>query len=785
MSLLARLIILVSLAVLPALAIQGYDQYEKRRIRSAQIHDEALRLSHVVSAELDRIAEGARLLLAALAENPDVVEGRWEACTAALGHLLAKSESYRNIVIAEPDGRVVCAARPDTVGRDARRLASFPYIMAADGFTIGVLDSGPQTGARLLTMGGLLRDPQGRVRGAAWVALSLDWLAEHFEDRFSGPAATLLVADRLSNILIRLPQPEKYVGEKLSGQYGALMTAADYGTADIVGVDGVERILGYSPFAVPPTNLYVGVGLTRSVVFAALNRETEIAAALTVLSAVLALIAAWGVGTVFVRRPVQSLLTVGWRWSAGDYAARAEVPHPQSEFGRLARAFNAMAAQLQRRQAEREATERQLRDFNEALERGIAERTAELVAANDRLAAEMEERARTEETLRQAQKMDAVGQLTGGVAHDFNNILTVIGGSLDLLQRRIAALGDAGMTRHIEAARRGVDRAASLTQRLLAFARRQPLDPRPLNLNRLITGMSDLLRRTLSETVVIETVLTPGLWTVLADANQLENAVLNLAVNARDAMPHGGKLTIETANVTFDAAYAAANPDASPGQHVMIAVTDTGSGMPPDVAARAFEPFFTTKDVGQGTGLGLSQVYGFIKQSGGHVKIYSEPGLGTAVKIYLPRLATGLAAAESEPAGAAAPAAARGETVLVVEDDEDVRAYAVELLTELGYRVLAAADSDAAMLLLGEHPEIDLLFTDVGLPGGTNGRQLADAAHVLRPDLKVLFTSGYPRNAIVHHGRLDPGVDLLGKPFTLATLGPKLRQVLDRAPARA
>jgi len=388
------------------------------------------------------------------------------------------------------------------------------------------------------------------------------------------------------------------------------------------------------------------------------------------------------------------------------------------------------------------------------------------------------ERRRIEEQLRQSQKMEAVGQLTGGVAHDFNNLLTVIMGNLDNLRHLMP--DNAETRRMIEAIMRAAGRAATLTHRLLAFARRQPLEPKSIEVNRLVAGMSDLLHRSLGEGIVIETVLAGGLWRTLADPNQLENALLNLAVNARDAMPLGGKLTIETANAFLDEAYAGAHDDVRPGQYVLIAVSDTGTGMSREVAEKAFEPFFTTKEVGQGTGLGLPQVYGFVKQSGGHVKIYSEPGEGTTVKLYLPRLAATAgraieSAAEPEPADEATST----ETVLVVEDDEDVRSYSAEILRGLGYRVVEAATGPAALHLLDAEAEVALLFTDVGLPGGLNGRQLADEARRRRPDIKVLFTTGYARNAIVHQGRLDPGVELLVKPFTAASLGAKVQQMLQ------
>ena len=423
-----------------------------------------------------------------------------------------------------------------------------------------------------------------------------------------------------------------------------------------------------------------------------------------------------------------------------------------------------------------------MRDLAAELERRVHERTLELECANASLIAEAAQRQSAEEQLRQAQKMEVVGRLTGGVAHDFNNLLTIISGSLDLLRRRIVSGADTRVDRLIDHAVEGANRAATLTQRLLAFSRQQPLAPELIDANKLVAGMSELFRRTLGENIAVETVLAGGLWRTHADPNQLENVLLNLAVNARDAMPDGGKLTIETANAHLDETYAAVRAEVVAGQYVMIAICDTGVGMTPQVIAKAFEPFFTTKPVGKGTGLGLSQVYGFAKQSGGHAAIYSEPGLGTTIKVYLPRIMssnlTSNDAAPIIPMIAEAPA--RGLTVLVVEDEDGVRAFSVAALEEAGYKVLAADDGPGGLSLLDANPEVKLLFTDVVLKGPLNGRKVADEALRRRPGLKVLFTTGYTRNAIVHHGRLDEGVDLIGKPFTAGALTQKVRRVLEK-----
>jgi PAS domain S-box-containing protein len=391
---------------------------------------------------------------------------------------------------------------------------------------------------------------------------------------------------------------------------------------------------------------------------------------------------------------------------------------------------------------------------------------------------DLTERRNSEERLRQAQKMEAIGQLTGGVAHDFNNLLTVISGNLEILLRR-APEDAADLRRPANAALHGAMRAAVLTQRLLAFARRQPLEPKVLSLNELVGGMSEMLRRTLGETITVETILGAGLWLAFVDMSELEAAILNLAINARDAMSEGGKLSIETTNLYLDDNHAAA-ADVAAGQYVGLFVRDTGTGMTAETLSKAFDPFFTTKEIGQGTGLGLSQVYGFIRQSGGHVRIESEIGIGTTIKMYLPRHhANDAAGADPASAPGEKVPRAKSETVLVAEDDGDVRAFTVEQLRDLGYRVIEAADGRGALQLLDSHREIALLFTDVGLPGGMNGRQLADEARRRRADLKVLFASGYARNAIVHNGRVDPGVELLTKPFTYVALAAKIRHVLD------
>jgi signal transduction histidine kinase len=419
-----------------------------------------------------------------------------------------------------------------------------------------------------------------------------------------------------------------------------------------------------------------------------------------------------------------------------------------------------------------------------AMIRDARRRSVEMESARDEargaaevIRQEMAAREAAEGQVRQMQKMESIGQLTGGIAHDFNNMLAIVIGSLDLARRRI---GDPDkLERLLDNAREGAERAAALTARLLAFSRQQPLAPVAIDANKMVGNMSELLRRTLGEQIEVETVLAGGMWRTYADPSQLENAIINLAVNARDAMPEGGRLTIETGNAHLDDEYARTRNEVSPGQYVVICVTDTGTGMDAATMERAFDPFFTTKEVGKGTGLGLSQVFGFVKQSGGHVGIYSELGEGTTVKLYLPRFA-GPAAEGPDPGRhtASLPEGRADEIILVVEDEQRVRHFSVDALRELGYTAISAANGREALEQLALQPQIALLFTDVVMPE-MNGRRLADEARALRPDLPILYTTGYTRNAVVHNGMLDAGVAFLPKPFTISQLAWKVREVLD------
>lgn len=583
--------------------------------------------------------------------------------------------------------------------------------------------------------------------------------------------------DRVANIIQSVVQPEWLIGV---GDRNGMYLARSRNHQEFTGKPGVPSFLAQAsgtsgsfvsedPFGNDILVGYMRPALSQWLIAASIPQkqiEQPLRKALWLLTGfgVLALAVASAIALWlwrFIARPLEALAAASRQ--IGHRGANFEIRTPLREFSAVGHALSSAAREVQ-------AT-------NDALEAAVEARTRELAQANAQLTAQMAAREAAESQIRQMQKMEAVGQLTGGIAHDFNNMLSIVTSALGLLQMRLDR-GETDVRKYIDAAIEGSDRAAALTRRLLAFSRQQPLAPEVVDINRLVTGMSELLQRTLGETIRIETVLAGGLWRTHADASQIENAIVNLAVNARDAMPDGGRLTIETANASLDENYILEHEGVSPGQYVLIAVTDTGSGMPPDVVSRAFDPFFTTKKVGLGTGLGLSQVYGFVKQSSGHIKIYSEPGQGTTIKIYLPRYY----GADTPPPNARAtrpmPAGSSTDVILVVEDEERLRQMTVDTLVELGYSVFDAGHARDALAIIDAHPEITLLFTDIMMPD-VNGRKLADEAVKRIPGLLVLFTTGFTRNAVVHNGVLDAGVNFLPKPFSMEDVADKIRQILS------
>ena len=601
------------------------------------------------------------------------------------------------------------------------------------------------------------------------------------EDLPSGWIGSLV--DRNGIVAVRTERQEDFVGKLTSADFRS-HTVDDAGRYYGRNRVGQDILVGYGKSKL--TGWTAAVVVDRQLAEAPLQRSIMILFGLGLVLGLPVVGIALGVG----RRVDRAMRRLGEGAEAIGQGSPVEaIATPILEVNRIGAALATAALQLQARTREREVAELALRDLNLALENRVAARTQELNDANRALIGEMQSRETAEAQLRQLQKMEAVGQLTGGIAHDFNNMLAIVIGSLNLIRKRMAR-GESDIERFIDVATDGANRAASLTQRLLAFSRQQPLAPEPIDANKLVSGMSEILRRTLGGGIRLETVLAGGLWRTHADVSQLENAILNLAVNARDAMPDtdagSARLTIETANAHLDEAYAR-SVEISPGQYVLVAVTDSGTGISPEVLAKVFDPFFTTKPVGKGTGLGLSQVYGFVRQSKGHARIYSEPGQGTSVKLYLPRFYGEGEAAGSSRDGhlmAAPPLGDRGEIVLVVEDEEALRLLSVEALRELGYSVRHAESGAAALHVLDAQPDIALLFTDIVMPD-MNGRRLAEEAIRRRPELKVLYTTGFTRNAVVHNGVLDPGTHFLPKPFSMQQLASKVRGVLDHAPEPA
>ncbi len=615
-----------------------------------------------------------------------------------------------------------------------------------------------RTSGRLFTAIGVPVVRDGTVKWALVASLYSRQFASITQEPGVPKDWVLSVVDRGGRIMVRSHNNEQFAGKLLVPELVRHMQAHDTRIVRTESLEGIPLIstFQYAPFSGWAAAVGMPVRALEAPMRDALWRLAIAAAAFTALAILLAFIISHYLNS-----------TIGALTGAASALGRgAVIEQPDS----AVREFNEIGAVLER-------TSRVLRGLTSNLEAQVVERTSELSATNTRLTSEIKLRMETEAQLVQMQKIEAIGQLTGGIAHDFNNMLSVVLGSLRLMQRRLQR-GDTAVEKYVDAAIEGANRAANLTSRLLAFSRQQPLAPEVTDCNKLIAGMGEILRRTIPESIQIETVLAGGLWRTFADAPGLENGIINLAVNARDAMPNGGKLTIETANAALDDAYAATKLDLKAGQYVMIAVADTGSGMPPDVIARAIDPFFTTKPAGQGTGLGLSQVHGFIKQSGGHVAIYSEPGHGTTVKLYLPRhFGQDDAATRRSIRGSDVPLSENHETVLVVEDDADVRRLTVDMLQELGYATLEADNADRALAQLDAHPDVALMVTDVVMPG-MNGRLLANEVRKRRPGLPVLFTTGYTRNAIVHHGVLDPDVHVIIKPYTLETLALNVRALL-------
>ncbi|TCH98778.1 response regulator [Roseococcus sp. SYP-B2431] len=737
MSIRTRLLLLVLCAALIPIFLIG--------VRFVSDRDKAIRLAttgltveaKAAAAALNERIRGTAQLEYGLARARDLDTTDRAACSAFLAAVLLEHPQYTGLLTILPNGQLFCDAMSTGRSLDLRDRRYFQRAIANPG-TLAVQPAfGRLSGAAVLQ---IAFAPPARDGVPPFVLLaSLD--LDRFLRDLLAPGTDMLLLTGDGTVLSWLPlennsdrQGAQITGEPL---FAFARAHPNGGAGQVKDLDGTDRIWATASVRVTEgPGLHVLIGRpTEALTGPANERLVEEITALAAVT-VLLVLGVWLLAEIAIRRQVLRIGGMAARLEEGDLQARIPEPHPRGELGGLMKQLNRTAEAIQRQHAAIEELNRRLG---------------------------------------QAQRMEAVGQLTGGIAHDFNNLLTVLLGNAEFL---VDELADRPESRELALSMvLAAERGAELTRSLLAFARRQPLAPQAVDANRLVLGMEGLLRRTLGGHIEYRITLNPALWPAMVDPAQLESALLNLALNARDAMPSGGALTIETSCTHLDEAYAGGDAEVQPGDYVMVAVSDSGAGMTPETLAQAFEPFFTTKEVGKGTGLGLSMVYGFVRQTGGHIRLYSELGQGTTVKLYLPRADTAPAAAEpARPM--AAPGA--GEVVLVVEDNDLVRAHVVSEVKALGYTTVSAASGAEALHLVHDRERrIDLLFTDVVMPGGLSGPDLARLALEARPELKVLYTSGYTENSVVHNGRLDPGVPLLTKPYRRQELARKLREVLE------
>jgi len=753
----AIILALVAVLVIPGILFAGYLLTEYARSERARYTLEGIGVARGAATVLDRDLQGLQTTLQTLATSTFLAAGDIEHLYAQARRV--KSFSGVDIALRTIEGQQIFNTRREygTVLPVTPYSVDHRAIETGEPVVTNVVSS-VTSGRPIIAIVLAVASNDGTR-----YLMHVSTLTDHFFDVIKDAAPshwTIGVGDANGVYVTRSENHAEFTGKPGVPSYIAM---ADQHEGSFIGSDafGDPVLVSYTHTAIG--NWLVAANIKQSIVAASLRTALlNLATFGAVILLLSSLVALWL--WRFVARPLESLAAASR--AVGTRHPPARVETHLREFAEVQDALSFAAEQV--------------RAQNELLEAKVEERTQELAQVNKELIAQMTARERAEGELRQFQRIEAVGQLTGGIAHDFNNMLSIVLSSLSLIQRRLDR-GDTDIQRFVNSALEGVNRAKTLTSRLLAFSRLQPLAPDVLDANRLVSGMSELLRRTLGEAIHIETVLGGGLWKTFADAPQLENAIVNLCINARDAMPDGGRLTIETANAFLDEEYCRANEGTTPGQYVLLAVTDTGIGMDAETVEHAFDPFFTTKKTGMGTGLGLSQVYGFVKQSKGHIKIYSERGHGTTIKIYLPRYYGEDSALAADPmAGrrdARLPAGSLSEVILVVEDEERLRQLTSDSLRELGYTVYQAGHAREALELLHQHPEICLLFTDIVMPD-VNGRKLADEVQARRPDIRVLYTTGFTRNAVVHNGILDTGVNFIAKPFTMEDLAAKVRAIL-------
>ncbi len=737
MSLRTRLLILVIAAMLVPAILVGLRFAQNRASEINAARENLSATSDDISSDLDEKIQGTAQLHYGLARARDLDTSDKAACSAFLSAVREEYPQFTGILTINPDGSLFCDSLRTNRTLDLRDRQYFKQALVANGVVTLEPVFGRLTGISVLQIAYPVRSESGVLKFIVLASFNLQKFAEFHDKRLSSDKEILLV-DRKGMVLVAPAAKDWTVPTGASIANTELFRFAVAPNRERIGeVTGRDGRTQVWAVARSPSNrdagLYVMVGLSKDGLVAAANRRLYEDLAMLAVASLLLLAGVWLLATLGVGRQVGRLAAMATKLGLGDLGARIPGPHPRGELGGLMTLLNSTAESLEHQRA-----------------------------AIDEL----------NQKLSQSQKMEAMGQLTGGVAHDFNNLLTVILGNAEYLAERLAANKE--LHRIADNIATAAERGSDLTRSLLAFARKQPLMPQDIDIGQKILGMEQLLRRTLGEHIECEFLLDSGLWPASVDPGQLAAALLNLVLNARDAMPEGGRLTVEVRNIALDESDVDVNGEARPGDYVMVAVTDTGSGMNAEVAGRAFEPFFTTKEVGKGTGLGLSMVYGFAKQSGGSMQIHSEPGRGTAVKLFFPRI-------DATQGNAAKPVdrvtlPSGGETILAVEDDDMVRSYVEKELAELGYRVITARNGPAALEILRGPEEIHLLFTDVVMPGGMFGPELARQALLLRPTLKVLFTSGYSEQPVQP---LDGSeAKILNKPYRRSDLASMLRLML-------
>jgi signal transduction histidine kinase/CheY-like chemotaxis protein/HAMP domain-containing protein len=853
MTIFSRLLTLLAVALLPAIAIQTYNEVELRRTRQVEVQNQALNLAKLAAKEQQQIVQGIRQVLIALSELPAIKARDSKACNAALVGMKSRFPAFLTFLVTDQNGEPFCDTNRDRRPVNVSGRAYFADALKTGAFTVGEFAIGLSIHRKLIHFALPFYRDDGRIGGVVIAPLGLDWLADYIAQMDVPAGDALAITDRNGTYLARYPDNSKFVGRKLAIGGKEPNDGRPF-AADLVDVDGVERIVGFSALGPDSGGLRVSFGLDKTKAFAEIQRRTRHDILLITLSVMIVFVLMLLGAQQFIHRPLGLLVGAAHQWRLGNYAGRVNI-RDKSEIARVAEAFNTMADALERRERELSEARKRAEDaaarltmvfesttdsiviidrdwrisfFNQRASTQIAE-GRELVGMNlqealldafdteilsqfreaasgrrpvsfelhcprhdvwyainafpsgDGLAIffrdvtdqkrAIEARQLIEEQLHQSQKMESVGQLTGGVAHDFNNLLAVVSANLELIE---CAVDEGNIRRFAASALRATDRGAKLTAQLLAFSRRQKLNPKLVDANELISEFQGLIRQAVGEGCEVRLRTDKRLWLCLVDPSLLETALLNLALNGRDAMPGGGVLEIETQNVLLDEGAVAGCP---PGPYVRLAVADTGYGMAPEIRNRIFEPFFTTKEVGKGTGLGLSMVYGFVQQSAGYVAVESAPNVGTTIALYLPK-ATQETHSEVETHQTQA---MRGgsERILLVDDDDDLLEVTSTMLTTLGYRVLCARNSTEAVRILESGEEFDLLFSDIVMSNGPNGVELAREAKRRSSEIKILLTSGYAGDVLDRHEATEE-FPIIQKPFRVSELAQRLRSVLQK-----